>query len=247
MRLVPDLEEFCADLRGVDGLRLVDYALAVLWWTDRRSRGETISQSDLAKVLRESGLGDGRASRIGRGLAESGHVQRHPRGSENWRLSAVGRRALDKRFESLVEPEDFTGHPYIPESLWRGGDPYIEAICGEINGCIHRRYFNAAAVLLRRLAESMVIVAFHKQQRDDEIRSQDGNYFMFDKLVRTATAPGGLPLGREAKRSLTDIKVLGDRAAHNPRVLTREEDLQKLEGGARATIEELLTLSGLGP
>jgi hypothetical protein len=64
-------------------------------------------------------------------------------------------------------------------------------------------------------------------------------------LVARATANGGLHLGRDSKKTLTTIKEIGDRSAHNRRYNAVKADLEKVESGTRVAVDELIALANL--
>jgi hypothetical protein len=64
-------------------------------------------------------------------------------------------------------------------------------------------------------------------------------------LVNRATHTGGLSLGRDAKKALTDVKELGDRSAHNRRYNAVKADLEKVQSGVRVAVDEMLNLAAL--
>jgi len=69
-----------------------------------------------------------------------------------------------------------------------GTRAYYEAVCKQLNGCFRAAYYDAAAVMLRRLLENARHEAYEYLRR--EARSKDnggtGNYFMLRDLVERA-------------------------------------------------------------
>jgi len=134
---------------------------------------------------------------------------------------------------------------YIPDQIWKGTRGYIEKVAIQLCGCWEQRFYDAAAVMLRRLAETLIIEAYEKLGREDEIKDSDHNFFMLGTLVDKACGDRGLGLGREAKNALKEIKEHGDRSAHNRRVNAVRPELERIRSGARTAIEELIYIARL--
>ena len=82
-------------------------------------------------------------------------------------------------------------------------------------------------------------------RREGEIKASDGNFLMLKDLVTRATSAGGLTLGRDAQRSLKEVKELGDRSAHNRRYNAVKADLEKVQSGIRVGVDEMINISCL--
>lgn len=63
-------------------------------------------------------------------------------------------------------------------------------------------------------------------------------------LVTAIMKQSHWPLQRETKKSLPDIKKLGDRAAHNRRYERRAKMLTRFSQGLRAAVDDLLHRAG---
>ena len=116
----------------------------------------------------------------------------------------------------------------------------------QLNGCFKSGFFDAASVMMRRIVETLIIEAFEHLKREDEIKGIDGNFFMLGDLVKAAIAQKGLNIGREAKKALSNIKILGDRSAHNRRYNAVKADLVgEIQSGFRLAVDELINLADL--
>jgi len=134
---------------------------------------------------------------------------------------------------------------YIPEQIWKGTRGYIEKVAVQLCGCWEQRLYDAAAVMLRRLAETLIIEAYEKLGREAEIKDRDDNYLMLGALVDKSCGLGGISLGREAKTALKEIKEHGDRSAHNRRINAVRPELERIRSGARTAVEELINVARL--
>lgn len=239
------LTTFAARLATVDGLRNYDKAIALMWWLDRdRGTASPHSTSDLRTQLREHGLGSPSLSHLADALKRSPLCHKAQNG---YQLNQKGVTHASAAYGHLCEGPTTVADEtsYIPEAVYRGTRGYIERVCVQLNGCFHHGYYDAASVMLRRVAETLLIEAYENEGREQEIRDGDDNYKMLRDLIAHAAGNAGLALGRETKTALREIKAFGDRAAHNRRFTTRLRDLENLRGGFRVMFDELASLAGM--
>ena len=131
---------------------------------------------------------------------------------------------------------------FIPEEILENHDTPYQKIVHEINVCYEVKCYNAAAVLIRRIVESLLILAFEAKGIASRIKDGDDNYYMLNGLVNAIGGSPELGLGRSAK-GLQKSKFFGDLGAHNPRALVREADLDSAHELIRVAIEELAIIS----
>jgi hypothetical protein len=135
--------------------------------------------------------------------------------------------------------------PILPLSVVEGTRDYLVRIVQQTNGCYERQWFDACSVMIRKLVEILIIEVYEANKRSDALKDQNGNFRMLGDLIGTILKDTALNLGRETKRSLPDIKTLGDRAAHNRLYLAKKEDVDRVRDGLRVTVDELLHLANL--
>jgi len=140
------------------------------------------------------------------------------------------------------------GSAYLPEAVWTRTRGYVEAVCKQLNGCVRAAYYDAAAVMLRRLLETLIIEAYEHLQREDEIKDQAGGFFLLKELVERANGEKGhrgLNLGRDAKATLDKVRNTGNWSAHARRYNAVSNDLASVQAGVRLTVQELISIAGL--
>jgi Domain of unknown function (DUF4145) len=137
---------------------------------------------------------------------------------------------------------------YLPEPIWKNTRGYIEAVSRELNGSFSHGYYNAAAVMLRRPLETLIIEAYDHLGRQAEIKDDGGNYLMLSDLVERACGDrqhAGLNLGRDSKKTLKDAREVGNWAAHARRYIAHANDLTKFQNGMRLLVQELVQIADL--
>jgi hypothetical protein len=98
--------------------------------------------------------------------------------------------------------------------------------------------------MIRKLVENLIIDVYEVNKREAEIRGGDGEYLMLSGLITAMLKQTHWALQRETKRSLPEVKKLGDRAAHNRRYEATRQDIDQVVSGLRAAADDLLHLAG---
>jgi hypothetical protein len=126
------------------------------------------------------------------------------------------------------------------------GRGYLVAVGRQLNGCYASGWYDASAVMMRRLLESSIIEAFEARKLDAKIKnSKTGDFFQLTGLVTTALAETTWNLPRNVKNELENLKELGHRSAHNRYYLATKPDIDKHVSAYRQAVEAFLHLAGL--
>ena len=133
----------------------------------------------------------------------------------------------------------------LPFAIYRGTRKNFEKIADQINKSFFHGVCDGAAVLMRRLVEMLLILAFKETSQEDSIRGSDGNYLQLSQIITQAIPNKTLDLTRNAKVSLGLFKEHGDLSAHNPFYNCTRKDLLNVQHKYRALVEELLYKAGI--
>ncbi len=132
----------------------------------------------------------------------------------------------------------------IIKPLYIGTRGYIEKIANQINGCYEKGWFDACAVMIRRLLETLIIETFEHHNLQSKIQ-QNGDYMYLRDLITVTLAETSWNLSRNSKRSLPKLKDIGDKSAHSRRFNAYRHDIDDLKPDIRIVVQELLYLSNL--
>lgn len=118
---------------------------------------------------------------------------------------------------------------------------YITDVLKEANECYKYSIYNGCAILLRKVTENLIIEAFDKNNRINEIKDINGDFFMLKGLIEKLLKanPQLWNISRNTKKSLEEIKKIGDLAAHNIKFSTRKSDIDKIIDDYRLALEEI--------
>jgi hypothetical protein len=110
----------------------------------------------------------------------------------------------------------------LPVEVVKGTRGYLENIIQQANGCYEKRWFDACGVMIRKFVEILIIHVFEAHSLADKIKREDGNFHMLSVLVDRFFVETAWNTGRETKICLPEVKLLGDRSAHNRTFMARQ-------------------------
>ena len=122
---------------------------------------------------------------------------------------------------------------------------YLIKVVRQANGCYEHGWYDACAVMIRRLVETIIIQIYEHTGNPGALKDGSGNYRMLSHLIDVISADPAFHLGRETKAVLPLLKSLGDRSAHNRTYNATKPDIDKVLAGLRVLAEEFLHLGGL--
>jgi len=131
-------------------------------------------------------------------------------------------------------------------SVVRGTRAYLETIANQINGTYEAGWYDACAVMMRRLIETLIIELFEEGGMATKIQSASGDFMTLEALIGKAIGEPSWNLSRGTKQALAEVKKLGDDSAHSRRFTAHRGDIDNCKLGFRGSVQELLSLAGLG-
>jgi hypothetical protein len=133
----------------------------------------------------------------------------------------------------------------ILTSLVRGTRGYIERTANQINGTYEQGWYDACAVMLRRLIETLIIEAFEHYNIADKIKNTNGDFLYLRDLIEKALCEPSWNLARNVRKSLPKLKDIGDKSAHSRRHVAHRGDIQPLLVDIRSVVQELIYVAAL--
>lgn len=133
----------------------------------------------------------------------------------------------------------------IPMSVVRGTRGYIERVVNQINGSYENGWYDACAVMLRRLLETLIIESFEHHSLSGTIKNASGDFFYLKDLIGLCLKETSWNLSRNCKQAMPKLKDIGDKSAHSRRYNAHRGDLAPLLDDIRVVVQELVYLAGL--
>lgn len=134
----------------------------------------------------------------------------------------------------------------LPHSVVSKTRGYIEKVTFQINGSYEKGWFDACAVMMRRLIETLIIECFEAYKIADRIKDpKSGDFLHLSGLINKILQESSWNLDRNSKKALPKLKDIGDQSAHSRRFNAHREDIDRLAQDFRVVCQELIYLAGL--
>lgn len=150
--------------------------------------------------------------------------------------------------ETIKPPSEIApsrDEPVIYMALVRGTRGYIERVAHQINGAYSNGWYDACAVMLRRLLETLIIECYEAHHIQDRIKDTKGNFLFLKDLIDHILTESTWTIGRNIRSTLPKLKDIGDKSAHSRRYNAHREDIDKVLKDVRDVVQELLALANL--
>jgi len=234
--------QFCAGLLK-SPLSRAHQIVGLVWFRYQVAGLQECSFDEVLKDLESAGLPKQNKNRIWKSISASKYLIRG---------SAIGKVKVNQRYipklEALFEPLLASPIPKIDDSVLPketlAPRPYFQALVEQINGCHHYSWHDGAAVLMRRLVESLIIEIYVHLGRTTEIQV-GGAFLMLDPLITFLERDTAIPKSRELIANVRKIKQIGDLSAHNRTYVAKKRDIDELKLPFRTAVVELATLANV--
>ena len=222
----------------------LERAVALLWYYRHTQEYEERSASDLAADLHDEGFPKPRVPRLNHDLTRSRDTAKGRRPA-TFQIDVRRVQALDETFLPLLGAKTVkVSGAVLPNDMLAGTRGYLEQLSHQINGTYEAGFYDACAVLCRRLMESLAIEVYVHLGRHHEIQ-QNGMFVSLERLLTFIKNDRTLVLGRSTPKTMDEIKLLGDTAAHDRIYITAVVDIDDIKARYRKMIAELLRLGGI--
>lgn len=165
------------------------------------------------------------------------------RGELRKRVSYLHKTVIDPA--TTAAPTHVPSDDFFPLEIIRDTRGYIERVAEQACGSYDQGWYDGAAVMARRLLETLIIESFEAHKIDNKIKNPDGTFYYLSSLIPTLLAETSWNISRNVRKALPKLKDLGDQSAHNRRYLARKNDLDNIKRELRITLEELVHISKL--
>ncbi len=133
----------------------------------------------------------------------------------------------------------------LDEMKFCGKRHYLDRLIKQINHTYKNNCYDACAILLRRLFEVVLVLAYQHMNIDDEIKDSSGKgYVMLEQIVTNAKVNSTLKLSR-IKNEFDTFRKIGNFSAHNITYTAGKKDIDDIKLNYRVMLEELYSKAGL--
>jgi hypothetical protein len=238
-----DRSRFAKELASLD-LSHADRAVAFLWYYRQTQEFEERTASELANDLHEEDFPKPNVSRLKRDLTLS-RLTIKGRRSGSFQIDVRRLSDLDEKYGTLLKIKKVVVQDtVIPDEWVAGTRVYLERLAHQINGSYEYGFYDACATMCRRLMESLIIEIYIHDGRHHEIQI-DGVFLGLERLIAHVRADRNLTLGRNTPKTMTEVKQLGDTAAHDRVYIASKQDIDDLLARYRRMLQDLLAACGI--
>ena len=123
-------------------------------------------------------------------------------------------------------------------------------IAVQANGCFQRGWYDASALMVRRLLEMLIIECFEQYNISERIKDEksNGKYVGLDRLIDTFLNETSWYIPRNMRKylpKLKGLKALGDSSAHDRYFTAKRNHLEQQSEAINFTIQGLVQIAKL--
>ncbi|MEC1451552.1 DUF4145 domain-containing protein [Bacillus haynesii] len=202
------------------------------------------SLDNILNLLKDLGHPISNKSRLKNYLAKSKDFKKI--GNSEYIISPAAKQKLKSEYGHLFEDSEtiISSNEVLDENLFLDKRGFLDKLIKQINSCYSNNCYDACAVLMRRVFEISLILAFENRCIQDQIKDRNGDYLMLEKIVSNAVNNKKLNISR-SKKEYESIRNLGNFAAHKIYFNTRKIDIDDIKQTYRVCLEELFYIAGL--
>lgn len=221
-----------------------DRAIALLWFYRQTQLFEERTAGELTNDLHEERFPKPNVTRLRHDLSKSKDTVRGKRAG-SFQIDVRRLSNLDTKYGPILKIKNVkVSEAIIPGEWVSGTRRYLEQLVHQINGAYDYGFYDGGATLSRRLMESLIIEIYVSANRVHDIQD-NGVFLRLEKLITIIRNDKNIPIGRGTPKTMEDIKLLGDTAAHDRVYITTQQDIDDIKGRYRRMVRELLNLSGI--
>lgn len=133
----------------------------------------------------------------------------------------------------------------LPTQMFENVSANIQSLCKQINASYEHNLYDCTAVIMRRLLEGLLVLAYQNHDIESEITEKSGWHFTLDKIIKNAAQSKTLALSANTKRDMPLFKDIGNFSAHKIWYNSTKQDIEPHILKYRVIIEKLMYKAGV--
>jgi hypothetical protein len=133
----------------------------------------------------------------------------------------------------------------IDEVKFGGKKPYIDRIIKQINFTYDNNCYDACAVLMRRLFEILLVLAYQRNGVEQDITNAQGHHLMLEGIVKNAKLNTTLNFSSRVKNNFDTFREVGNNSAHSITYTASKKDIDDIKITYRVMLDELYDKAGI--
>lgn len=152
-------------------------------------------------------------------------------------------RELGNAWEDTVSID--SNSELIDEIKFCGKKPYIDQIIKQINFVYANNCYDACAILMRRLFEILLVLAYQRNGIESDITNSQGQHFMLEGIVKNAKNNTTLNISSRVCKNFDAFREVGNNSAHSITYTASKKDIDDIKISYRVMLDELYDKAGL--
>ena len=222
-------------------------AALLCYYHQKNTDEQYFDMKGIQELFSDAGFGSINCSRVKRNLIDK-KLMRIPKGMKSTlEFVPATLQEFDTRYSSLWKDNETieSESELIDESKFCGKRNYTDRLIRQINHSYANNCYDAAAVLMRRLFEVLLVLSYQTLNIDNEIKDKTGTgYIMLEGIVNNAKNNKTLKLSR-IKKDFDTFRQVGNFSAHSITYTAGKKDIDDIKLNYRVMLEELFAKSGL--
>lgn len=218
-------------------------AVLLCYFHNKCTDEQVFDMKGIQELFSDAGYSQINSSRVKKNLLEKKQM-RVPKGMKtSLEFVPAVYQELDQKYASLWEDTDTitSDSELIDETKFGGKRQYLTQLIRQINHSYAHNCYDAAAVLMRRLFEVLLVLSYQHIGIKD---SSGKGYVMLESIVGNAKNNQTLKLSR-IKNEFDSFRKVGNFSAHNITYTAGKKDIDDIKLSYRVMLEELYNKAGL--
>lgn len=232
---------------ALDDCNQTEQAVLLCYFHNKCTNEQVFDMKGIQELFSDAGYSKINSSRVKRNLLGKNQM-RIPKGMKtSLEFVPTVYQELNQKYASLWEDTDTitSNSELIDENKFGGKRQYLTQLIRQINHSYIHNCYDAAAVLMRRLFEVLLVLSYQNIGIDNEIKDPSGKgYIMLEGIVGNAKNNQTLKLSR-IKNEFDSFRMVGNFSAHNITYTAGKKDIDDIKLNYRVMLEELFNKAGL--
>ena len=224
-------------------------ATLICFYHFKETGESSFKMSDLALWMEDFGFSKPNASRLKSNLTSGKGKRFLVSKADKTAIEFVPAilQTLDREYGQLwndtvtIESDD----ELLEEAKFCGKEYYLDKLIHQINHCYGHNCYDACAVLMRRLFEVVLVLAYQHLGIEADITKPDGTHKMLEGIVKDAVQNTTLGVPRRISKHFDDFREVGNNSAHSITYTAGKLDIDQIARDYRVMLQDLYTRAGL--
>lgn len=215
-----------------------DRLVAQLWWHNRHGT-QGVEFTQLLKADHDAGYKALNSTLSKNALKKDNRSSSSDKG-KTFRLDVRAVKELDEVYMQLITNKPLPkSNTLFSLSDFQDTRGYIERVIKQINLSYDHQLYDCCTVMIRRFLETLIIEAYEKLGRSNELKNSDDHFMMFAGLLSFLKNDKRVNIGRQTVEGLEGFKRIADSSAHNRRFNASKKDIDDKIDGVKLAVVEL--------